>query len=668
MFPAPASPAVAGIEGVAVAAVLWLFGLLLAGTLGRRLSLDPLTRCALAFPSLIAFSLVLMLGHVLTRGWLFSHPWAVRAIVAVTALVLLAVRTRERRARGVGSRSGDEPDPAQAGGRPRWERAELWALVGVVVLALLVWGSPVFRMNLVGFRGDISLHTGWANQLLNGASLPGGPLTGDIPNYYPWLFHGLIALISLFTPGGRPFVALGPLQFLIIAGWTIAFFALGKQLAGRWLTGAAASVLCVMCGGFGFVLLRHLDVVVDPRHGGAATYMGDLLYKRSYNMAFANLVPPLPRDVTFCLFAVFLLLLVLALQRGDLRFAVGGGIILGLIGLVGAEAAFVGVGAGVFLCLWPGGLPRLRLALALFVPFLALWALWVIPLFWNYVHLGGFRNMASLPVSLTPVQILGAWGVATPLACWGAIVWVPRVRTVTALRVPLVVLASAASFLIASYILPDVLGGGFLTLSRRHRYWPFVFLGVSLFAALGLCDILDRAARRARWLAGVVGGIVVLLAIASPTVASLAIFEEAEPPPLLSEALEGHPNLLNALSPEPGQPHVVAVPEYLERLVFAYTGYPMVAFQWTTPDFGHIRWADIFDHMPSPDARLQANAALTTGVAIGRVQWLELAHRYGVDEVLVPQGRIQASAFEGCEGIARAGPGYFVVHVATCAP
>jgi hypothetical protein len=383
-------------------------------------------------------------------------------------------------------------------------------------------------------------------------------------------------------------------------------------------------------------------------------------------MAFANLIPPLPRDVTFCLFGVFLLLLVLAVQRGDLRFAVGGGIVLGLIGLVGAEAAFVGVGVGLVLCIWPAGLPRLRLALALFAPFLALWALWVVPLFWNYVQLGGFRNMTSLPVTLTPVQILGSWGVVTPLAVWGAIVWIPRARTVTALRVPIAVLASTASFLVASYILPDLLGGGFLTLSRRHRYWPFVFLGASLLAALGLGDILLRLARRARWMAGVVAGVVVVLAIASPIVASVAIRREAGPPPLLTEALEGRTDLLNALSPEPGRPHVVAVPEYLERLVFAYTGYPMVAFQWTTPDFGHIRWADIFDHMPSPDERLLANTALTTGIEIGRGAWLALAHQYGVDEVLVPQGRIQAAAFQECADRTPAGPGYFVVHVARC--
>jgi hypothetical protein len=649
VFSDPSSPFVAGLESLAVGGLFLLFGYLLANSLFSWARLDRVTLWALAFPSLMAFTLVVMLIHLATGGAVLSRGWVTRGITLAVAAVTFVLWLRRR--------SRD---------RPRVSRAEALTLAGMVVLALAVWGSVVFQDLPLPHKADTTLHMGWASQLLNGESTPSGPITGSIPNYYPWLFHALVAVVARFTPGGRAYHTLGPLQLMEVTASIMALYALGKHLVRRWSGAAAAALLGALTGGFGYFLARHADVITIPRGLSATKYGGDLFFVRSYNVAFGNLAPPFPRDVTYVLFSAFLLLLLLGLRGGDLRYVLAGGVTLGLMGLTGAEALFVGMGVALLACLYRGSLSRLRVASATFGPAIALWLLWLAPLFYGYFRLGGFRSMAARPVHLTLAQVLMTWGIATPLAVWGATRALPRVRRDPAVWLSLSVVVAAAAPIVG-LVVPRILGKAFVTLERAHRYWPFVSLGVVLLGAFGLSDLFDRASRASVRRVTALAAASVALAIPSPILATVAETDALPPNPEVTRALEGDPNtVLNALSPVPGDPHVVAVPKHLERGSFAYTGYREVAFQWTRPDFGHIRWIHIFDHIASPELRIEANYRLTTGVDIGFLPWLALARRFGVDEVAVPARRIQASAFQNCPKRSGLVDDFIVVYVPGC--
>ena len=69
------------------------------------------------------------------------------------------------------------------------------------------------------------------------------------------------------------------------------------QMAPGWPPGYTA-LFGSISGGVGFVLLRHLDIVQSPRGASGLRYQGDLLYKRSYNVGFANLSPPATQRLT----------------------------------------------------------------------------------------------------------------------------------------------------------------------------------------------------------------------------------------------------------------------------------------------------------------------------------------------------------------------------------
>ena len=100
---------------------------------------------------------------------------------------------------------------------------------GLVVAALVLWSYPTLEVFPLHYSPDTRAHMGWAHQLLNGSPTPTAALSGEIPNFYPWLFHAFTALVSLFTPGGNPFDALVPVHFLFVAGVVLGLFALGRE-------------------------------------------------------------------------------------------------------------------------------------------------------------------------------------------------------------------------------------------------------------------------------------------------------------------------------------------------------------------------------------------------------------------------------------------------------
>lgn len=635
MLSSPPNPLGAGIEAVVVAAFFLVLGWLIADALLGRRGLDAIACWGLAFSGVGVYALLLMLLHIASGGRVFANPWLTRGIT-LGVFAALALR------RGVARRRGAAP------GRPA-RRAAL-AAAGMVVAGLLVWGSPVARELPLDVRGDSILHSGWSSQLLDGETTPSASITGAVPNFYPWLSHALLALLARFTPGGRTLHAFGPLQVLQVSGAMLALFALGRALDGSVTTGAAAGLLGGLTGGVGFVALRGLDLVMNPRLD-PLRYLGDLLYKRSYNISFYDLAPSFPRDVAWTLLVGCLLLLVQGLRSDATFVLVASGVVLGLVGLTGAESFFVGFGAVVAMTILPAHVARRRLAGCVLLPALGVYALWVVPQVLSYLRLGGYVNLTVVgPVTLPAWAILISWGILTPLAAVGVASCLPRARDDVVLRLVGAVTVVAGATVLAATIVPAVLGRAFLSLGRPHRYWPLLCFGVALLAALGVARVLAWASRGPRWMVPAVVVVVVGLALPSPVVASLALSREHRHHGLFEAAVRGDPaGLLNLVSPAAGGRCQVAVPLSLDSQVWAYSGYRLVAHRGRHRRPGNgarIRWRDIYEHITPPEQRLRDNRLLTNGSG-SRARWDEVAAAYGVDVVVVPNARSYRPALRG---------------------
>lgn len=638
MFSTPSSPAIAGLQAMGVAALLLMLGYLVADLVTGRLKLGRTTRLGLAFPGLTLYSLLLMLAHIATGGRVLSNPGLTRAVTGILAVGLFFAAFLRRRGRTY------EAGPPEI----------VWPAWLLVAMGFVVFCTPVGRMIPLDHVWDTNLHTGWATQLMAGEPVPSATVTGDVPNYYPWLFHALLASIAHLTPGGRAFHALGPLQFLQVAGAILAFFALGRALSGRWITGAAAALFGALSGGLGYVLLRRPDVILDPRaNDGAAAmkYWGDLIATRPYNMGFQNLTPPFPRDIAYVLVVAALLFLVIGIKERSGGSLVAAGVTIGMVGLTGGETFIVSFLAVVVLALTATEVGRARMAALVLIPALAIYALWIGPMVVNYFRLGGFFGTAAHPVVLTPLAVLGSWGLVTPYASYGLVRRLPRWRTDPGTKVLLAALTATVISLIASAALPLYLGRGFSTLGRDHRYWPLVFLALAPLAALGATEVLGAVLRRSRRLGVALAVLTVVLAMPSPLLASIALPAERGSPEMLADSLEGDPDtMLNLIAPRPGMRCVIATPVGSSQRVFSYTGYRMVLFRWAPGEISrnsaHIRWAGIYGEIPGGFERQQANWVLT-GKGSNQARWNAAADAYGVDVVVAPVGRASSRVFEG---------------------
>jgi hypothetical protein len=633
MFAPPSSALVAGLQSIPVAALFLTLGWLIAGLFPDGKSRDAITDWGLAFGGICVFGLVMMLAHMASGGRILSEPWIVR-VLTIAVMIGLAIRRIRRR----GGRYSD-----------RRSRKAAWIAGGLVLIGLMVWCSPVVRMLPLSQGGDTVLRTGETAQLMNGETTPSAPLTGPIPNSYPWMFHVVTALVATFTPGARPHHALAPLQLIQVAGSILALFALGRTIWGKLIDGAAASLLGGLTGGIGFLLLRRLDIVLDPRTEGMR-YFGDLLFKRSYNAAFLNIAPPFPRDIALTLFLTFLLALALALKGKRPTMFVGAGIVLGLVGLTGAETFLVGFGLAVAVSVFPLGLKRRTVGASLLLPALAVYSVWLVPQVINYVRLGGYVNITETgPVSLNPAAILVSWGIVTPFAILGLFRRAPEAHTDPGARLVLIATLVSAGFVLISSAIPAILGSAFLTLGRAHRYWPLLQLCLALYAAAGLSNALEHVARFRPAIATVVGAVVLVIAVASPTIASLAMPREFSTDPLLASAVKGRDrSLLNILASNAGEQCNIAVPLDLDSMTYSYTGFRHVMFTWLqrSQNKARIRWKNIYDVIVPEARRLRDNEALTRGWG-GVRKWTSIAEDYGLDIVVVPIQRTSADAFKG---------------------
>lgn len=651
MLGPPTSELVAGLEALVVAAVLLGLGYLIVDFAAGERDLDETDRWGLSLAGICAFAFVMMIVHLVTGGWLFSHPLVVRLIVVITFIGLLFMRSR----------------------RPGRDTKHMWIAGSLVVASLLIWGTPVARMMPLTATADTQLHNGWIDQLMAGDPMFEAVLTGDVPNYYPWMFHSLGAITTTVTPGGTPYHALAPLQLLQVAGGVLALFALGRALTGRAMTGFGAALLGALSGGFGFVLLDGLDVVSDPRAGdGAAalTYQGDLLFSRSYNVGFHNLAPPFPRDLAFGLLISFVTLLAIRARSTNAWTEIAAGCCLGLVGLTGGETFIVGVALTFVIAIVDSDRRLLSLA-RLLGPALAIYAVWFVPIVWNYSALGGFVSITHIiPVALPATAILVSWGLATPLSLFGGYQLIRRKERWRGPRLVIAFVITAAALLAVSAVIPEVLGDAFDTLGRKHRYWPIFYLSVALLGALGFTHLLTWCRERSRTLG--IAAVIALTAIAwaSPVVASIALPSNIGRYPGIEEAMREEPGALLYELRRLGRGCNAAVPQEISREVFSYTGFRLVL--WTGNWFGEnrarIRWGDIYERIGTQEQRITDNKELISS-ATDPERWRELVERYDVDIVVLPEAEMGGDAF-GLDVIdARyEGSTYGIVQVEACDP
>jgi hypothetical protein len=653
MLSEPSDATMAAGQGLLVAAGALTFGYLISNLFFGSRPVSRVLPWALALPSLVGYSLVLMVGHMVTGGWVFSHALFVRALTAVVALLLVILNVRTARSRPNGQ-----------------DRLMLWMAFGVAVVAILLWSYPTLEMLPLHYSPDTRSHMGWAHQLLNGYPTPTAALSGDIPNFYPWLFHVFTAVVALFTPGGNPFHALVPMQFLFVVGVVLGLFALGQEVGRGPVMALSMALFGALTGGFGYVVARGPEIVMSPRSDEVLDFLGDLLQVRSYNFAFSNVVPPYPRDLTFALLPAFLLLLTRGITNRSRPYLVAAGTVLGGMGLAqGGEAFLVAaLTTVVVIALTYRDGVFVRMA-SLVVPALLLFALWAAPLMINYFRHGGFFDMSRSSLDYPLWAAAASWGVILPFGIYGLVRALPESRTSASVRVMTGFLLSATAALAGSALFEVVLGEGFGPVSRRHRYWPILCLAVAIFAAFGASDLFERLRKR-RMVALLSAGVVVLLAIPSPLLASLAYPEEAGTPKILKKSLiDRPPTFLDALAGRNGV-CTVASPRSMAHIIFAYTGHRAVAIilgPKLKENRARVRWRDIYDVTETLENRLSdTNLLMSGGESVA--QWRNLVAKYGVDAVVVQQSDIHMPSFDGhvkARFSTRARP-FYVVWVGNC--
>ena len=627
---------VAGIQALVIGSLGLFLGYLVVDALARllRIQLDAAASWGLALFGFTAVVTVLTLVHIVTRGAIFSNMRLTQGLLFGVAVVAIAIRFLRRR-----------PAPIEREGN--W--FVQWVPLLLVILGYVLWTPPVFEVLPQSFNGDTTQHAIEGSQLLNGESTPSAPLTGDIPNDYPYLFHAEAATLARVTPGGRILHAYGPLLVLIVGGGVLSLYALGRELR-RWTSGVFLAVFGALTGGFGWLITRSPEVVTFVRDlDEAGRYLGDFLIKRSYNMAMANLAAPFPRDLSYALFGCFLLLLVMGAKRRSVPLLVGSGITLGMLGLTGGEAFFVAMGISI-LAIVVGVYRRVALAIALLVPSLGLYACWAVPMAFNYLEFGGFEDLSAPPVSLTPLLILGSWGVTTPFALYGGLRVLPEVKSSIEARILLIALIVPAVAVLGTSLAGSTFPEGITTLGRPHRYWPLLYLGLALLASIGAALFAEWLGRL-RWYVAATASLVIIAAAGlSPLLTSLQYGREIKAEPILHRALTGNSaSVIDIISPRPMGNCVVAVPPSLAKVTAAYSGYRLVFY---SEQPARVRWSEL-PRVPF-GTRFKDNQALISG-KVSREELDRLIESYSLDIVVTDRYLPQVPIYEGFESVRSTG-------------
>lgn len=219
------------------------------------------------------------------------------------------------------------------------------------------------------------------------------------------------------------------------------------------------------------------------------------------------------------------------------------------------------------------------------------------------------------------------------------------------MRVVLGFLVAAVATLLASSLSGALLGEGLAAISRRHRYWPIVCLALAILAAVGASDLWARLWRRRRRAVALLSALlVVLVALPSPMLASLAHPDEIRTRPVVGMAMaKGGPwTYLDELNTRTGVVCTVATPLRFADSIHAFTGHRDVAIvlgENLEGNEARVRWRDVYEETESLDTRIEDSKALTLGGG-NPEHWDDLVAKYDVDVVVVPERAIERASFD----------------------
>ena len=448
-------------------------------------------RALAALVGFVAFSVVLMLIHIVTGGAVFGLPGVVPALAF--GVVLWGARHHIWRVRGV----------------PWLRVVAAVAVISALFIVPAVGGGSAMR------TGDDPWHLGWTEQLLHGMPIPVGPAPVDA-NAYPWGFHAVMATMVRMVPGTDPPTALEALDMLIALAIPTAAACLARRLDRRAGWGAAAATALV--GGFGWILAWGPAFLTSPRH---PQYGADLV-AASPNAMYELFPPPLPRELGLAMLGAVGFLVVAAARRGRRGPAVLSGVVLGLVGLVSVPmfvSAAVWTVAGVAVA--RSG-TRLRLLAWMLAPAALLFAAWAAPVTASYLRYGGFVDTtAHLGYEWPLITSLGSWGMLLPLALAG--LWLtlrsrdPRGR-------PVIAFVAAALCLLGLSFARGAFGwdlGGNATLLHQGRMWPPLHLLGGAFAGIVPARLWSLVEPRRRLLGAGMSLAILGVGAVSPALASI---------------------------------------------------------------------------------------------------------------------------------------------------
>ncbi|MDQ4025202.1 MAG: hypothetical protein M3217_06905 [Actinomycetota bacterium] len=480
-----------GVVGWAAGSLL----LRLAGIDGVRLP----ERALATVVGFVFFAIVAMLCNVVAGGRVFGNAFAV-PVTAATLVGWWIVRARPR------------VEWAYLTKRRSWAGPTL--LVGALALLYLL---PVLLTGSGVRTGDPPWHLGWTAQLLGGEPVPAGPAAEYGRNAYPWGHHAVLASLVRLVPSSTALLAHETVHVVLLLSIPLVAACLARRVDPR--SGLAAAACTSLVGGFGWALARTPSFEPSPREG---SYGADLV-AASPNSVYELLPPALPREVGLVLAGTAAVFLLIALESGTRRSRVLAGAVTGAVGVVSVPMLFTALvwAAGAALFARDDRLATLR---DVWLPALAVFALWAVPVAVGYLSHDGFVDITPrLGMEWPLPTALGAYGLLLPLALAGAGLAARDRRGRT-----LLVLAGSSTALLSLAVARHVFDWSVwdnATLLHQGRMWPPVHLLAGALGGLAVTQGVAWVSRRSRGAAVAVGAVVVAVAGASPVLASLGIRE-----------------------------------------------------------------------------------------------------------------------------------------------
>jgi hypothetical protein len=460
--------------------------------LGRPVFLGAPERMLFAIVGGVGFSVVLMVGNIVTGGAVFGLPGIVPGIAAIVVFF--------------GRRSFSIP-----------RRIPWIAIVALACVVLFVFASPAL-MGGSGVRtGDSPWHLGWSQQLLAGEPIPTGPAPTYGRNAYPWGWHAVVATLVRLIPGTDTLVAYEALELILLLGVPLAAAGLARRLvpAAGWPAASAASLV----GGFGWIAARGAAFVTTPSD---ARFGADLVVA-SPNSVYELFPPALPRELGLVLLGAACCLIVFSIRSQRKSHSVAAGLCTGMLGLVSVPL-FVSALIWLIAAFWFGDRSARKNLPWAAMPAIGVFALWLGPVLADYLRFGGFVNItASLGREWSPIEAFAAWGLLAPAAVLGVLL-VRRDRHAR----PLLACLAGTLLLLGLSFARGAFGwtlGGNATLLHQGRVWPAAHLLGAAFAGVAIVKLFGWLKERSTEIAVTVMGVLAAIAMASPVLASVRVGE-----------------------------------------------------------------------------------------------------------------------------------------------